>query len=75
MSLLIDSLTEYWMVDDVLLSDSDSVVPMVYLVLRFEIIEASYVTQNINQIINTIKWFHHQNPKFNNLPLFDDGNQ
>ena len=36
MSLLIDPLTEYWIVDDTLLSDNDSVVSVVYLVLRLE---------------------------------------
>ena len=36
MSSLIDPLTECWMVDDALLSDSDSVVLVVYLVLRLE---------------------------------------
>ena len=36
MSLLIDSLTECWMVDYALLLDSDSVVLVVYLVLRLE---------------------------------------
>ena len=36
MSSLIDPLTECWMVDDALLSYSDSVVLMVYLVLRLE---------------------------------------
>ena len=36
MSSLIDPLTEWWMVDDALLSDSDSVVLVVYLVLRLE---------------------------------------
>ena len=37
MSSLIDPLTEYWMVDDVLLSNNDSVVPIEYLILRLEI--------------------------------------
>ena len=36
MSSLIDQLTEYWMVDDALLSNNDSIVPVVYLVLRLE---------------------------------------
>ena len=36
MSSLIDPLTEYWMVDNALLSDNDSVVLVVYLVLRLE---------------------------------------
>ena len=36
MSSLIDLLTKCWMVDDALLSDSDSVVLVVYLVLRLE---------------------------------------
>ena len=36
MSSLIDPLTECWMVDDALLSNSDSVVLVVYLVLRLE---------------------------------------
>ena len=36
MSSLIDPLTERWMVDDALFSDSDSVVSVVYLVLRLE---------------------------------------
>ena len=33
---LIDPLIECWMVDDVLLSDNDSIIPVVYLVLRLE---------------------------------------
>ena len=36
MSSLIDPLTEYWMVNDTSLSNSDFVIPMVYLVLRLE---------------------------------------
>ena len=36
MSSLIYPLTKCWMVDDALLSDSDSVVLVVYLVLRHE---------------------------------------
>ena len=36
MSSLIDPLTECWMVDDALLSDNDSLVRVVYLVLRLE---------------------------------------
>ena len=36
MSSLIDPLTEYWMIDDALLSHNDSVVLVVYLVLRLE---------------------------------------
>ena len=36
MSSLIDPLMECWMVDDALLLNNDSVVPMVYLVLRLE---------------------------------------
>ena len=36
MSSLIDPLIEYWIVDDALLSDNDSVVPIVYLVLRLK---------------------------------------
>ena len=36
MNSLIDPLTKCWMVDDALLSDSDSVVLVVYLVLRLE---------------------------------------
>ena len=36
MSSLIDSLIKYWMVDDALLSYSDFVVLVVYLVLRLE---------------------------------------
>ena len=35
-SSLIDLLTECWMVDDALLSNNDSVVPVVYLILRLE---------------------------------------
>ena len=38
---MIDPLMEYWMVDDALLSDSDFVIPMVYLVLRLEILRMS----------------------------------
>ena len=41
MSSLIDQLTECWMVDDALLSDSDSVVLVVYLVLRLETLRMS----------------------------------
>ena len=36
MSSLIDPLMEYWIVDDALLLDSDSVVLVVHLVLRLE---------------------------------------
>ena len=36
MSSLIDPLLECWMVDDALLSDNDSIVLVVYLVLRLE---------------------------------------
>ena len=36
MSSLIDPLLECWMVDNALLSDSDSIVLVVYLVLRLE---------------------------------------
>ena len=36
MSSLIDPLMECWMVDDALLSNSDSVVLVVYLVLRLK---------------------------------------
>ena len=36
MSSLIDPLMKCWMVDDTLLSDMDSVVLVVYLVLRLE---------------------------------------
>ena len=36
MSSLIDPLTEYWIVDDVLLSNSDFVVIVVYLVLKHD---------------------------------------
>ena len=36
MSSLIDPLTKCWMVDDALLSDNDSIVLVVYLVLRLE---------------------------------------
>ena len=41
MSSLIDPLTECWIVDDALLSNSDSVVLVVYLVLRLEILRMS----------------------------------
>ena len=44
MSSLIDSLMECWMVDDALLSDSDSVVLVVYLVLRLETLRMSYMS-------------------------------
>ena len=37
MSSLIDPFMKCWMVDDALLSDNDSIAPMVYLVLRLEI--------------------------------------
>ena len=36
MSLLVDPLMEYWMVDDTSLSNSDSIVLVVYMVLRLE---------------------------------------
>ena len=36
MSSLIDPLMECWMVDDALLSNSGSVVPVVYMFLRLE---------------------------------------
>ena len=36
MSSLIDLLIECWMVDDTSLSNSDFIIPMVYLVLRLE---------------------------------------
>ena len=36
MSSLIDPLTECWLVDDISLSDSNSIVSVVYLVLRLE---------------------------------------
>ena len=41
MSSLIDPLTECWMVDDALLSDNNSVVLVVYLVLRLETLRMS----------------------------------
>ena len=44
MSLLIDPFTEYWMVDDALLSYNDSVVLVVYLVLRLETPRMSYMS-------------------------------
>ena len=44
MSSLIDPLTACWMVDDALLSDNDSVVPMVYLVLRLETLRMSCIS-------------------------------
>ena len=37
MSSLIDPLTECWIVDDILLLDSDYVVLVVYLILRLKI--------------------------------------
>ena len=36
MSSLIEPLTEHWMIDDPLLLDNDSVISMVYLILRLE---------------------------------------
>ena len=44
MSLLIDPLTEYWMVDDTSLSNNDSVIQVVYMVLRLEISRMSYMS-------------------------------
>ena len=44
MNSLIDLLTESWMVDDALLLDSDSVVLVVYLVLRHETPRMSYMS-------------------------------
>ena len=37
MSSLIDPLMEYWMIDDTLLLDNGSIVPVVYMILRLEI--------------------------------------
>ena len=51
MSSLIDPLTKCWMVDDALLSDSDSVVLVVYLVLRLETPRMSYMSA---PLLNTI---------------------
>ena len=44
MSSLIDPLMECWMVDDTLLLDSDSIIPMVYLILRLETPRMSYMS-------------------------------
>ena len=44
MSSLIDPLMECWMVDDALLSNSDSVALVVYLVLRLEIPRMSCIS-------------------------------
>ena len=44
MSSLIDSLIEYWIVDDTSLSNNDSVVPVVYLVLRLKTPSMSYLS-------------------------------
>ena len=44
MNSLIDPLTECWMVDDALLSDNDSIVSAVYLVLRIEIPRMSCIS-------------------------------
>ena len=43
MSSLIDPLTKYWMVNDTLLSDSNSVDLVMYLVLRLETQRMSYM--------------------------------
>ena len=44
MSSLIDPLKEGWMVDDTLLSDSNSILLVVYLVLRLETTRMSYMS-------------------------------
>ena len=44
MSLLIDPLTECWMVYDTLLSDNDSVVLVVYMILRLKTPRMSYIS-------------------------------
>ena len=43
MNLLIDPLVECWMVDDALMLESDSIVLVVYLVLRHEILRMFYM--------------------------------
>ena len=40
---MIDPLMECWMVDDALLSDNDSIVPVVYLVFRLKTLRMSYM--------------------------------
>ena len=47
MSLLIDPFTDYWMVDDTLLSNSDYVIQIVYLVLRLEKPKMSYMSTSL----------------------------
>ena len=44
MSSLIDPLTKCWMVDDTSLSDNDSVILVVYLILRLETPRMSYMS-------------------------------
>ena len=44
MSLLINPLTECWMVDDTSLLDNHSVILVVYLILRLEILMMSYMS-------------------------------
>ena len=50
MSLLIYSLMECWIVDDVLLSYSNSVVLLVYLVLKLETPRISYMNASLFDI-------------------------
>ena len=47
MSSLIDPLMECWMVDDVLLLDNDSVILVVYLVLRLKTPRISYISTSL----------------------------
>ena len=44
MSSLIDPLTECWIVDNALLSNSNFVVIVVYLILRLETLRMSYMS-------------------------------
>ena len=50
MSSLIDLLTEYWIVDDALLSDSESVALVVYLVLKLETLRISCMSTSLFDI-------------------------
>ena len=46
-SSLIDLLTKCWMVDDTSLLNSDSTIPMVYLVLRLDTLRMSYMSTQL----------------------------
>ena len=47
MSLLINLLMEYWMVDDTSLSNNDSIILMVYLILRLKTLNMSCMSTTL----------------------------